>query len=157
MSGSLVGLLYLQVLYLAIGAGLLQLLGLRGWRRLGLAYLAGLAVVGLLAAELVLVQITLGLVELTLLALVTGVTAFLRRPRRVAREDRKRTLLGLAPLAPLVALLGYALVAVGRRPLLEFDGWAIWGMKARALYQLGGTANPVFTSDAYPPLQHPLL
>ena len=157
MSGSLVGLLYLQVLYLAIGAGVLQLLGLRGWRRLGLAYTAGLAVVGVLAAELVLVQITLGLVELTLLALVTGVTAFLRRPRTGAGEDRRRDLLGLAPLAPLMALLGYALVAVGRRPLLEFDGWAIWGMKARALYQLGGTANPVFTSDAYPPLQHPLL
>jgi 4-amino-4-deoxy-L-arabinose transferase-like glycosyltransferase len=157
MSGSLVGLLYLQVLYLAIGAALLQLLGLRGWRRLGLAYMAGVAAVGLLAAELVLVQITLGLVELTLLALAVGVTAFLRRPRTAAREERKRDLLGLAPLAPLVALLGYALVAVGRRPLLEFDGWAIWGMKARALYQLGGTANPVFTSDAYPPLQHPLL
>jgi 4-amino-4-deoxy-L-arabinose transferase-like glycosyltransferase len=157
MSGSLVGLLYLQVLYLAIGVALLQLLGLRGWRRLGLAYMAGLAAVGLLAAELVLIQITLGLVELTLLALVVGVTAFLRRPRSLVREDRKRDLLGLAPLAPLVALLGYALIAVGRRPLLEFDGWAIWGMKARALYQLGGTANPVFTSDAYPPLQHPLL
>jgi hypothetical protein len=157
MSGSLVGLLYLQVLYLAIGAGLLQLLGLRGWRRLGLAYLAGLAAVGLLAAELVLVQITLGLVELTLLALVMGVTAFLRRPRTAVRQNRTRDLLGPAPLAPLVVLLGYALVAVGQRPLLEFDGWAIWGMKARALYQLGGTANPVFTSDAYPPLQHPLL
>ncbi|MDX6510314.1 MAG: hypothetical protein QOG81_2066 [Gaiellaceae bacterium] len=157
MSGSLVGLLYLQVLYLAIGVALLQLLGLRGWRRLGLAYMAGLAAVGLLAAELVLIQITLGLVELTLLALVVGVAAFLRRPRVAVRQSRTRDLLGLAPLAPLVALLGYALVTVGRRPLLEFDGWAIWGMKARALYQLGGTANPVFTSDAYPPLQHPLL
>jgi hypothetical protein len=62
-----------------------------------------------------------------------------------------------APLAPLGVLLAYALVAVGRRPLLEFDGWAIWGMKARALYQFGGTGTPVFTSDAYPPLQHPLL
>ncbi|MDX6447911.1 MAG: hypothetical protein QOD08_374 [Gaiellaceae bacterium] len=157
MSGSVVGLLYLQVLYLAIGVALLQLLGLRGWRRLGLAYMAGLAAVGLLAAELVLIQITLGLVELTLLALVVGVAAFIRRPRSIVREDRKRELLGLAPLAPLEAQLGYALVTVGRRPLLEFDGWAIWGMKARALYQLGGTANPVFTTDAYPPLQHPLL
>lgn len=162
MSGSLAGLLYLQVLYVAIGAGLLQLLGLGGrrtlaGRRLGLAYMAGIAVVGVLAAELALIQITLGLVELTLLALAIGVTAFLRRPRQAVREDRKRDLLGFAPLAPLVVLLGYALVAVGRRPLLEFDGWAIWGMKARALYQLGGTANPVFTSAAYPPLQHPLL
>ena len=157
MSGSLVGLVYLQLLYAAIGAALLQLLGLGGWRRLGLAYMAGLAVVGVLAAELVLVQITLGLVELTLLAVVLGVTAFLRRPRAAARERRKRDLLGLAPLGALVVLLGYALVAIGRRPLLEFDGWAIWGMKARALYQLGGTDNPVFTTAAYPPLQHPLL
>ena len=46
MSGSLAGLLYLQVLYLAIGTALLQLVGLRGWRRLGLAYMAGLAAVG---------------------------------------------------------------------------------------------------------------
>jgi hypothetical protein len=157
MSGSLAGLVYLQVLCLAIGAGLLQLLGLRGWRRLGLAYMAGVAVVGLLAAELVLVQVSLGLVELTLLALVLGVTAFLRRSPAAERANGKRDLLGIAPLAPLVILLGYALVAVGRRPLLEFDGWAIWGMKARALYQLGGTDNPVFTTAAYPPLQHPLL
>ena len=157
MSGSLVGLIYLQLLYLAIGLSLLQLLGLRGWRKLGVAYMAGVAVVGVLAAELVLIQISLGLVELTLLALVIGVTAFLRRPRAAVREDGKRDLLGFAPLAPLVVLLGYALVAVGRRPLLEYDGWAIWGMKARALYQLGGTDNPVFTTAAYPPLQHPLL
>lgn len=157
MSGSLAGLVYLQLLYLAIGTGLLQLLGLHGWRRLGLAYMAGVAGVGLLAAELVLVQITLGLVELTLLALVLGVTAFLRRSPAAERENGKHDLLGIAPLAPLVILLGYALVAIGRRPLLEFDGWAIWAMKARALYQLGGTDNPVFTSAAYPPLQHPIL
>jgi 4-amino-4-deoxy-L-arabinose transferase-like glycosyltransferase len=157
MSGSLAGLVYLQLLYLAIGTGLLQLLGLRGWRRLGLAYMAGVAVVGLLAAELVLVQVSLGLIELTLLALVLGVTAFLRRSPAAERTIGKRDLLGIAPLAPLVVLLGYALVGVGRRPLLEFDGWAIWGMKARALYQLGGTDNPVFTTAAYPPLQHPLL
>jgi 4-amino-4-deoxy-L-arabinose transferase-like glycosyltransferase len=85
------------------------------------------------------------------------VTAFLRRSPAAERANGKRDLLGIAPLAPLVILLGYALVAVGRRPLLEFDGWAIWGMKARALYQLGGTDNPVFTTAAYPPLQHPLL
>ena len=157
MSGSLVGLVYLQLLYFAIGAGLLHLAGLHSWRRVGLAYLAGVAVVGVLAAQLVLIQITLGLVELTLLAVVLGVTAFLRRPRTVVREDRKGNPLAFAPLAALAVLLGYALFAVGRRPLLEFDGWAIWGMKARALYQLGGTDNPVFTSAAYPPLQHPLL
>ena len=43
------------------------------------------------------------------------------------------------------------------RPLLEWDGWAIWGTKARALYEFGGATGPVFTNDAYLPLQHPLL
>ncbi|MDQ5821322.1 MAG: hypothetical protein M3540_07780 [Actinomycetota bacterium] len=162
MSGSLAGLVYLQFLYLAIGAGLLQLLGLVGWRKLaglrvGLAYVAGVAAAGILAAELALARISLGPIELTLLALVVCVTAYLRSPRSAPADGAKRELLSFAPLAALGVLLAYAVVAVGRRPLLEFDGWAIWGMKARALYQFGGTGSPVFTSDAYPPLQHPLL
>jgi hypothetical protein len=169
MSGSLVGLLYLQVLYLAIGAGLLRLLGFGGGLRalagfrIGLTYVAGIAGVGILAAELALLNISLGLVELTLLAIVVTGTVWLRVTREKQGDPPPRSarngpsVLTAAPIIALCALLGYAFVAVGRRPLLEFDGWAIWGMKARALYQLGGTANPVFTSDAYPPLQHPLL
>ncbi len=168
MSGSLVGLLYLQVLYVAIGAGLLRLLGFGGGLRalagfrIGLAYIAGVGGIGILAAELALLNISLGLVELTLLAVgVTG-TLWLRRGNEMPRKARENGTLWLrvasvAPVAALAFLIGDALVWVARRPLLEFDGWAIWGMKARALYQLGGTNNPVFTSDAYPPLQHPLL
>lgn len=164
MSGSLAGLLYLQLLYLAIGVGLLPLLriapfdlrALAGFR-IGLAYISGIAAAGILGAELALIHVPLGLVELTLLALVLLVFAFMRRPVAAPGEPFRPQWIGFAPLAPLGALLAYALVAVGRRPLLEFDGWAIWGMKARALYQFGGTGTPVFTSDAYPPLQHPLL
>jgi hypothetical protein len=164
MSGSLAGLLYLQLLYLAIGVGLLGLLRVRpfGLRALagfgiGLAYVSGVAAAGILGAELALIHVPLGLVELTLLALVLLVVAFLRRPAAERRASSRSHWTGLLPLALLGVLLSYALVAVGRRPLLEFDGWAIWGMKARALYQFGGTGTPVFTSDAYPPLQHPLL
>ena len=168
MSGSLAGLLYLQLLYVTIGAGLLRLLGFGGGLRalagfrLGLAYVAGVAGIGILAAELALLNISLGLVELTLLAILLTGTLWLRRgsemPRK-AREERASWLkaANAAPVAALAFLIGDALVSVARRPLLEFDGWAIWGMKARALYQLGGTDNPVFTSVAYPPLQHPLL
>jgi hypothetical protein len=43
------------------------------------------------------------------------------------------------------------------RPLVEWDGWAIWAMKARALYDFGGVAHGVFTTQPYGPLQHPLL
>jgi hypothetical protein len=166
MSGSLVGLLYLQILYLAIGTGLLRLLGLGGGLRslagfrIALAYVAGVAGTGILAAELALLNVSLGLVELTLLAIVLTATLWLRRAPDEPRRNPVRNgirFVTVAPIIALSALFAFALVAVGRRPLLEFDGWAIWGMKARALYQLGGTANPVFTSDAYPPLQHPLL
>jgi hypothetical protein len=41
------------------------------------------------------------------------------------------------------------------RPLYEWDGWAIWATKARALYDFGGAYGPVFTT--YPPVQHPLF
>jgi hypothetical protein len=166
MSGSMVGLLYLQILYVAIGAALLRLLGFGGGLRslagfrIALAYLAGVAGTGVLAAELVLLNVSLGLVELTLLAIAVTATLWLRGATRDAPGKPGRQLMGGVTAAPIVALSGllaFALLAVGRRPLLEFDGWAIWGMKARALYQLGGTDNPVFTSAAYPPLQHPLL
>jgi hypothetical protein len=173
MSGSLAGLLYLQLLYLSIGVGLLGLLRVRpfGLRALagfgiGLAYVSGVAAAGILGAELALIHVPLGLVELTLVALALLGTLWLRATKspksELPRTEREKGSLWLratnfAPLALLGVLLAYALVAVGRRPLLEFDGWAIWGMKARALYQFGGTGTPVFTSDAYPPLQHPLL
>jgi hypothetical protein len=168
MSGSLPGLVYLQLLYVAIGAGLLGLLGFGGGLRalagfrIGLAYIAGVAGIGILAAELALLNISLGLVELTLLAVVLTGALWLRRGSETPRKERESRTVWLraanaAPVAALAFLIGDALVSVARRPLLEFDGWAIWGMKARALYQLGGTDNPVFTSDAYPPLQHPLL
>src|SRR5207248_5600741 len=51
----------------------------------------------------------------------------------------------------LVLMLG----DIGHRPLYEWDGWAIWATKARALFEFGGAYTPVFTT--YPPVQHPLL
>ena len=54
-------------------------------------------------------------------------------------------------------LLAHAAHAYSVRPLLEWDGWAIWAMKARALYDFGGVAHGVFTTQPYGPLQHPLF
>ncbi|MDX6511568.1 MAG: hypothetical protein QOE36_1072 [Gaiellaceae bacterium] len=166
MSGSLAGLLYLQVVYAAIGVGLVALLGLIPSRRallpqLGLAYMAGVASVGILAADLALADVGLGLVELTLLAVVLLGLGLWRTRGAEAVERSRPSRLQLAGAAgaglALVVLLGHAARALAVRPLLEFDSWAIWGLKGRALYELGGTGNPVFTSDQYPPLQHPLV
>lgn len=163
---SLAGLLVTQLLYLGVGAGLLPLLRIAPTRdaftaRLGLAYLVGVAAVGILAAHLALVDVPLGLLELTVLAalsLALGGRRLRRAPRAVQRRrsfSRANVAAGAAAVAATLLLLVHAARTFAVRPLVEWDGWAIWGMKARALYEFGGAFEPVFTT--YPPLQHPLF
>lgn len=165
----MIGLLLANALFFAIGAGLLPLLRLGQDRaalveRLPLAYPVGVAVTGILAAHLALVDVPLGLVELVVLAAVAlffglrrvrGATA--RSTRLGPEEPRWSRVLGGITLAAVLVLLAHAWATYEIRPLLEWDGWAIWGTRSRALYEFGGATGPVFTSDVYLPLQHPLL
>jgi Dolichyl-phosphate-mannose-protein mannosyltransferase len=168
MTGSVGGLLFANLLYLAVGIGLMPLLRIAStrdelWRRLGLSYLVGVAATGILAATLALIGVALGLAELAFLAglvLLLGLRRVRTAPsvRRVwAPEPRWSRLLGGGALVVAGLLLAQASRTYRIRPLLEWDGWAIWAMKARGLYEFGSATGPVFTSDAYPPLQHPLL
>ena len=164
------GILFANALYFAIGVGLLPLLRIAGDRatllaRLPLAYLVGLAATGIVAAHLALVDVTLGLVELVVLAAVVLFLG-LRRVRGAESASNRLSLapeppwsraLGAAALLVALVLLGHAFATYEVRPLLEWDGWAIWGTRARALYEFGGATGPVFTSEVYLPLQHPLL
>ncbi len=164
MNGSLVGLLAVNALYLALGAGLLPLLRLAPTRtalreRLPLAYALGLAVAGVASAHLALVDVPLGLPELAVVAAVVlalGVRRARRLPpgERAPAEPATSLAIGWLGLAAALVLLLVAARAYAVRPLVEWDGWAIWGLKAKALYEFGGTGGPVFTT--YPPLQHPL-
>jgi hypothetical protein len=169
VSGSLAGLLAAQLLYVAVGTGLLPLLRIVPGRgaplaRFGLAYMVGLAATGILAAHLALLDVPLGLLELFVLAAVSVALG----ARRLRRNDRARAaaapawrfgraslVAGLGALAVLLVLLVHAARVFAVRPLVEWDGWAIWATKARALYEFGGVYEPVFTT--YPPLQHPLF
>jgi hypothetical protein len=161
-----IGLLAANVLYFAIGVGLLPLLRIANTRdallvRLPLAYMAGVAATGILAAHLALVDVPLGLVELVLLAAVVLFFGLRRlsgsEPQNRPSEPVWSLAIGGAALLVALALLVHAWRTYEIRPLLEWDGWAIWGTRARALYEFGGATGPVFTSDAYLPLQHPLL
>jgi hypothetical protein len=170
LSGRLAGLLALQVLYLGVGAGLLPLLRIATTRelvlrRLGLAYVVGVAATGVLAAELALLDISLGLLEVGLLAALSlGVGArALRRERSPERRPARArtpiewvgTAIAAAAGVTLIVLLAHAARAFVARPLKEWDGWAIWATKARALYDFGGAYEPVFTT--YQPVAHPLF
>ena len=151
-------------LMLALGVGLLPLMRLSRTRRellarLPLAYAVGLAATGVLAAELAIVDIPIGRLALPLLAGVSLCLGLSRQERAAPQRPRPR----LLPQLPSLAVLGVAaafLVAAARmfavKPLWESDGWAIWGTRARALYEFGHPTGPVFTSLLYPALQHPL-
>jgi hypothetical protein len=162
------GLLLANALFFAIGAGLLPLLRIAPDRialleRLPLAYPVGVAATGIIAAQLALIDVPLGLVELVVLAAVILFFG-LRRVRGASTSNRLLLaeplwgrLVGAGALAIALVLLAHAWTTYEIRPLLEWDGWAIWGTKSRALYEFGGATGPVFTSDVYLPLQHPLL
>ena len=173
MTGSLAGLLFANVLYLVIGVALLPLLRIVRTRaelvaRLGLAYMLGVAAIGALSAHLALIGVPVGLVELVVLALLAGIPAW-RRIRRLPNApsdtlslgeggfDLASRAVGVAAFVTALVLLAHAEHAFSVRPLVEWDGWAIWAMKARALYDFGGAAHGVFTSPPYSPLQHPIL
>ena len=134
--------------YLAIGACVT--------RRLGLAYVVGIAVVGIATAHLALVHVPIGLVELVLVALALVLYRWRRRRITPVLGERPGVLGGVLFVLGL-GLLVKATAAFAVRPLIEWDGWAIWAMKARALYDFGGAQHDVFTTAPYAPLQHPLL
>jgi len=163
MTAHVVLLVLANVLMLALGAGLLPLLRLAATPRelllrLPLAYAIGLSATGVIAANLALVHLPLGRIGLPVLA--AGALAIgLRRLER-GRDEHGAIASRLPAYALLLvtaAYLGNAARLLTVKPLLENDGCALWGMRARALYDFGHPIAPVFTESWYPALQYPLF
>jgi dolichyl-phosphate-mannose-protein mannosyltransferase len=154
-------LLLLQLLFFALGAAALPVLGIARDRsqllaRLPLAYVVGIAVAGIVTAHLALLGAAVGATELVVLTVLLAPVAWRRlRGRRGDARSPRIGWLGAAAILLALVLLGHLVWMLETRPLYEWDGWAIWATKARALYDFGGAYAPVFTS--YPPVQHPLL
>jgi hypothetical protein len=147
VAGSLAGLLGANALMLVAGVGAV------GFRRLGVAYLAGIALCGLLAAELAVVGVGYGWTLLALTAV--GASAYRLWRIRGARGGVRLTrpsAPALAATALLVALLVRAWPSYAVQPFDEYDGWAMWAMKARALYLFGGADPKLFAAPAAAPL-----
>jgi hypothetical protein len=153
-----------NVLMLLLGCGLLPFLRLARTRRdlltrAPLGFAVGVAATGILVAELAVVGVPVGRVTLTVVSLAVLAVALVRLPNgnwAMRRPDLRR-LPAFAVLVLTLAILVPAARLFAVKPLLEFDGWAIWATRAKALYEYGRPVSPVFTDPLYPALQHPLL
>ena len=176
MSGSAAVLLVVAVLTLC-GLGVLAVLGAA--RTVGeiarlspVAPLAGMAWVGIAAATAATIGLPFGVAGLLLVTGLTcapGLARLLRSkvpasavtPVPVRSPGRHRTIeagLAAAGTALLAIVCGFALVTYRLKPLVEYDGWAMWGMKAKAIAWLD--ADPaVLGSEVYTRLhlEYPLL
>ncbi len=97
---------------------------------------------------------------LALLAAATAVAGLRTLPRSTRSYARGSLWLSLPAYALLAVTAAFA-VPFARlltvKPLTDFDAWAIWVMRARALYDFGHPIAPVFTTAPYAALQHPLF
>jgi hypothetical protein len=172
VSEPLFRLLLLNVAFAVLGLGLLPLLGLARTprelaERSGLSYLLGVAVVGVIGTDLPIIGIafSLPLLALLIVAAVAGGAARLHRsmrghPGTSAGQSRLNAgavaaLAGLGALVLLVVHVARTFVlhplgwSSAAPPVFDWDSWAIWTLKARALQQFGDVHNPVFRSQAY--------
>ena len=164
---ALLGLALANVVALGVGTCLLWgVRGLRSWAEVaqlsGLAYMLGVAGLGVaFSIELVLgVPFRLATIVLTCLALagagvVLGRVVGRRRP--VLRGEGAPGLgLVAASYGALVVVYLEALYRAGRLTALSnWDGWAFWVPKGKAIYFFGGLDEQFFTELAnptYPPL-----
>jgi hypothetical protein len=167
VTGRVVALVGVQLLLFVLGIGLLPMLRLATTRRellsrLPLAYPLGLAAGGILAADLAVVSVPVGGIALPVLAIGSLALGLRRLPPGPGRTWARPSLPAVAAHVLLVVIVGFGIDAVRNfaiDPLRETDGWAIWGLRARALFDFGHPVAPVFTDPdaSYQALQHPLL
>lgn len=155
------GLAVLHVGYLGVGAAVL--FALRGWslRLLGVAYLLGLATLGVVWTFVLVAGVPYGPGTILVTAvLVAGacVGIGVRRGFRV-ELSRARLSHGAALTAVGIALLVVYLASLFRVARLlgvfSFDGWAFWVTRGKAVYFFDALDPQVFASvphPSYPPL-----
>jgi hypothetical protein len=165
--GSLLGLAWLNALYLVGGLALLWWIrGFASWSELarlaGLAYIGGVAVIGTTWTLLVIVGVPFtGVIvpAVPLAAIGLGLLGGVRHGRR--RPDRTTLARGRGALASAVgvAAAGVLLEAMFRGARLSglywWDAWWFWVPKAKILYIWGGLDKELFSTlpgSGYPPL-----
>lgn len=162
MIADALGLLAAQACFLAAGAGVVRLLG-RPWPSSladgALAYMAGVAAVGLLGQLLLIAGLALTVwqvVALSGLLLAAGLVS--SRAGGGSREPGSWRPTGALVLVAGLVLAFLLLLAVDFffQPLWKWDSWAMWTAKARSIVLLDGLDAGYFQRAALVP-EHPLL
>ena len=159
MIRSLAGLLFANAAFLVAGAGLVRFLGFRLRASVGVAYMAGVASVGVISTLLLMAGLALrGWQALVLCGSIAALGLVRReRPETTAPKTDWRV------AGPAAGLLGGYLAVLFVQCLFQalnsWDAWAKWTMKARAIVLLGGLDTSVFANQAYRPLvlDYPML
>ncbi len=160
MIPDVLGLMAANACYLAAGVGATCLLGL-GWARslpdVGLAYMAGVAAVGLTGQLLLIAGLAL-----TVWQVVAVSAALLAAGAAVARgrtTGKPAWLVRGALIAVAVLVAAFLLLLAVDfvfQPLWKWDSWAMWTAKARSIVLLDGLDPSYFRTAALVP-EHPLL
>src|SRR6185503_14411773 len=164
---ALLGLAVANVVVLAAGGCLLWgVRGLRSWaeavRLSGLAYMVGVAAFGVASTVLLVAGVPYGVTTILVTSVVLAVSGLLlgqvlgRPPPRLRGGGAQGIGLVAASYVALVGVYLEALFRAGRlAPLSNFDGWAFWVPKAKAIYFFGGLDEQFFrelANPTYPPL-----
>jgi hypothetical protein len=165
--GALLGLLALNLLYLAAGA--LVLWAARGWktwselwRLAGVAYVVGVAASGTLWSLTLVAGIPLSLgvllgsfAAVVACGLAAGLLLGRTRPAPPATRVTRDALVGAIGLGATAILLAALFRAARLSGLYAWDAWSFWVPKAKAIYFTGGLDERFLGTvphGSYPPL-----
>jgi len=156
---SLAGLVFANAAFFVAGAGLVRLLGWRIRSHPGVAYLSGVAAVGVISTLMLMAGLALRGWQALVLCALLGSFGFLGRDRRGGTAVKTDWRVALPAGGLLGGYLVVLFVQCVFQALNSWDAWAKWTMKARAIVLLGGLDTSVFANHAYQPLvlDYPML
>lgn len=172
MTSSVVTLVLANFAYWLVGVGAFLALGIvdrreATWAWIPAAYLFGIGVVVLPATYLALLGVAVGWTAIALAAVLLFALGALRLhrgpppvPQRALRRPSAASVVRIGVTAALFAVAVWVLVVAGRAfvvsPLVDWDGWVLWALKAHVLYALPGEAAGVLRDVNYGAPSYPL-
>jgi hypothetical protein len=155
---SIVGLLAADIVLSALGAGVLMAIGswarLARWSRLGPSLLVGFASAAVVLPPLLYVGVSptpIVVAVLAALSLATGSVLARRRPRIDAAPSGG----GLWTALIVAVLLAPFTIRAAFEPILKFDAYSDWSLKARLIYGHGGLLLGAFDPHTLGSLYQP--